>query len=154
MKISIMKPLKFKEAQTELKKPSNMTDEECSSLWVFRDGTQCVSLWTTSFWQRVKFLFHGKIWVGIVSGETQPPIWLDCQKQIFNYEKKRRVTKVVAKVLASLTFLLFFYLMVSLFSFEFNPMKWTYRGCWAGGFFFVLTMIITYYNWNRENGKP
>jgi hypothetical protein len=37
-----MKAIKFNEANIELKKPSSMTDEECSSLWIYRtnDG-QC-----------------------------------------------------------------------------------------------------------------
>ena len=57
-----MKPVKFKEATVELKKPSSMTDDECGSLFVHqtKDGV-CISLWTTSFWNRLKFLFHGKI---------------------------------------------------------------------------------------------
>lgn len=79
-----MKPRKFKEATVELKKPSSMTEDECGSLYVYQgeDGT-CISLWTTSFWNRLKFLFHGKIWLGVYSGKTQPPVWLDCTKTVF-----------------------------------------------------------------------
>lgn len=79
-----MIPKYFKEAQVELKKPASMTDEECSSLWVFRWDNQCMSLWTTSFWQRLKFLFHGHVWIGVNSGDTQPPIWLDMKKNVFD----------------------------------------------------------------------
>jgi hypothetical protein len=83
-----MKPIKFKEATIEIKKPSSMTDEECSSLHIYQntDGT-CISCWTVSFWERMKFLFHGKIWLGILSGKTQPPVWLDCSKTVFINEK-------------------------------------------------------------------
>ena len=79
-----MKPKHFKESTVELKKPESMTDEECGSLHVYQqpDGT-CVSLWTAPFWQRVKFLFHGHIWLGVLSGSTQPPVWLDCKKTVF-----------------------------------------------------------------------
>ena len=79
-----MKPLKFNQATIELKKPESMTDEECSSLWVYQseDG-QCISLWTASIFERIKFLFHGHIWIGILSGKKQPPIWLDCSKDAF-----------------------------------------------------------------------
>lgn len=79
-----MKPLKFKEATIELKKPASMTDEECGSLWIHRteDG-QCISLWSVSFRKRLKFLFHGRVWLGILSGKTQPPVWLDMTKSIF-----------------------------------------------------------------------
>lgn len=79
-----MEPLFFKEADTELKKPSNMTDEECSSLFVHRSPNgDCISLWTAPFWTRVKFLFHGKLWLGVNSGITQPPVWLDMSKTVF-----------------------------------------------------------------------
>jgi hypothetical protein len=86
-----MKPLKFKEATIELKKPASMTDEECSSLWIFqskRNGyNECISLWSVSLWQRLKFLFHGKLWLGVVSGKSQPPVWLDMTKTVFIKEK-------------------------------------------------------------------
>lgn len=83
-----MKPIKFSEATIELKKPSSMADEECSSLYAHQsqDGV-CISCWTTSFWQRLKFLFHGKMWLGVHSGNTQPPVWLNCTNTVFNSEK-------------------------------------------------------------------
>jgi len=79
-----MKPINFKESTIELKKPSSMTDEECSSLFIYQsiDG-DCVSCWTVPFWKRLQFLFHGKIWLGVHSGKTQPPVWLDCTKTVF-----------------------------------------------------------------------
>ncbi len=85
-----MKAIPFKEATIELKKPVSMTNEECSSLHVYQntDGS-CVSCWTVSLWQRIKFLFHGKIWLGVLSGSTQPPVWLDCTKSVFNTDKKK-----------------------------------------------------------------
>lgn len=86
-----MKPLEFKEATIELKKPKGMK-EPCGSLFVHQieDG-QCISLWTTSFWERLKFLFHGRLWVGILSGKSQPPIWLDMSKTVF--KKRNNETK-------------------------------------------------------------
>lgn len=83
-----MIPLKFKEANMELKKPTNMTDEECASLWVHKtkDG-HFISSWTTSFWDRLRFLVHGKIWLGVVGGESQPPVWISCQKNMFKKVK-------------------------------------------------------------------
>jgi len=57
-----MKPKQFKEATVELKKPSSMTDEECGSLFIYQsEKGECISLWTVPFWERVKFLFHGKL---------------------------------------------------------------------------------------------
>ena len=79
-----MKPKKFKEATIELKKPASMTDEQCSSLWIHQSkNNECISLWTVPFWQRVKFLFHGNLWLGVLSGKTQPPVWLDMSKTVF-----------------------------------------------------------------------
>ena len=83
-----MKPIQFKESNTELSKPVSMTDEECSSLPICRtDEGTCISCWKASFWDRVKFLFHGKIWLGVVSGHTQPPVWLDCTNTVFTNQK-------------------------------------------------------------------
>lgn len=78
-----MKPVKFKEANAELGKPPSMTDDECGSLPVFKDGKQCISLWKLSFKERLQVLFFGKIWLGVISGMTQPPVWLDSSKTVF-----------------------------------------------------------------------
>ena len=86
MKIN-MKPLKFKEATIELKKPASMTDEDCGSLYIHQSiNGECISLWSVSFWERLKFLFHGKLWLGVLSGKTQPPVWLDMTNTVF-YKK-------------------------------------------------------------------
>lgn len=76
-------PSKFPEANRNLLKPDDMTDEECSSLWVYTDGRECVSCWKLNLRQRLTVLIHGTIWLGILSGKTQPPVWLDCDKTVF-----------------------------------------------------------------------
>lgn len=83
-----MKPIKFKESTIELSKPESMTADECGSLSIHqtKEGT-CISCWEASFWDRVKFLFHGKIWLGVLSGITQPPVWLDCTNTVFIKQK-------------------------------------------------------------------
>jgi hypothetical protein len=79
-----MKPIKFKEATIELTRPSNMTPDECGSLFVHQHPTGvCISAWKASFWKRLKFLFHGKVWLGVHSGSTQPPVWVDCTNTVF-----------------------------------------------------------------------
>lgn len=85
-----MKPIKFKEATTELKKPSNMTDEECAVLPIFRDlkNNTCISLWKLTIWERIKLLFHGRIWLGVMSGDSQPPVWLNSRRVMFKKLKK------------------------------------------------------------------
>jgi len=78
-----MKPIKFPEANKNLLKPESMTDEECNSLWVYNDSLQNISCWKLSFKQRIKALFWGRIWLCVLSGTTQPPVWLDCGKTVF-----------------------------------------------------------------------
>lgn len=78
-----MIPVKFKEANRTLLKPSDMTDAECSSLWVYTDGVQCISCWKLSWKQRLKALLFGRVWLSVRSGSTQPPVWLDCDKTVF-----------------------------------------------------------------------
>lgn len=83
-----MKPIKFKEATKNLLKPENMTDEECSSLWVYNDGRECVSCWRLTWKERIKALLFGKVWLGVLSGFTQPPVWMVCDKTVFTQEDK------------------------------------------------------------------
>lgn len=64
-------------------KPKNMTDEECGSLWVFTDGCQCVSCWKLTWRQRLNILLHGTIWMGVLSGGTQPPVWMTAAETVF-----------------------------------------------------------------------
>ena len=79
-----MKPVKFKEANKCLSKPSYMTNAECGELWVMNDGRQSISLWKMSIKERIKLLFHGNIWLCIMSGHSQPPVWVDCVKTVFS----------------------------------------------------------------------
>lgn len=78
-----MQPIKFKEANKDLLKPEGMTDAECGSLPIFTDGKQCISLWQLTWKERFQVLFFGRIWLGVLSGQTQPPVWLDSQKTVF-----------------------------------------------------------------------
>lgn len=81
-----MKPIKFNQANKNLLKPDSMTEDECSSLWVYTDGNQCISCWKMNWKQRIKALFFGKIWLSVMSGRTQPPVWIDCCKTVFEEE--------------------------------------------------------------------
>lgn len=77
----------FPEATKNLLKPDSMTDEECSSLWVFNDGEQCVSCWKLSWKERLNILLYGKLWLGILSGRTQPPVWIVVGDTVFTKEE-------------------------------------------------------------------
>lgn len=81
--MSALKPIKFKEVNKILHKPENMTDEECNSLPVFNDGNQVISCWKMSWKHRLYALFYGKVWLCVLGGSTQPPVWIDCDKTVF-----------------------------------------------------------------------
>lgn len=84
-----MKPKYFKQSNACLTKPKNMNDKDCGDLYVHRtENGQCISMWKAPFWQRLKFLIHGRVWLGILSGETQPPVWLDCSATVFDNKDK------------------------------------------------------------------
>lgn len=83
-----MTPARFKESNRVLRKPDSMTDEECGSLEVFTDGKGCVSCWRMSFIERLRALLFGRIWLGVISGDTQPPVWLLCRRNAWEKEAK------------------------------------------------------------------
>jgi len=78
-----MEAVKFPEATKNLARPESMTKEECGSLWVWTDGTRCISCWKMTWKQRIKALFWGKVWLSVYSGQTQPPVSVDCSKTVF-----------------------------------------------------------------------
>ena len=71
-----MTPIDFPQSTKVLQKPSTMSDNECSSLHVWNDGKQCVSCWKPTFKERMNILFGGKVWLGVLSGKTQPPVFV------------------------------------------------------------------------------
>lgn len=78
-----MKPSNFKEANKTLQKPAGMTEEQCSPLPIWNDGKNCISLWRLGWKERFSVLIFGRIWLCILSGETQPPVWLDASRSVF-----------------------------------------------------------------------
>ena len=78
-----MKPIDFPQSTKVLQRPSTMAESECQSLHVWNDGVQCVSCWKPSFLERIKILFGGKVWLGVMSGKTQPPVFVSGE-QVFN----------------------------------------------------------------------
>ena len=107
-----MKPKNFKEATKVLQKPEDMTNEECSSLSVWNDGKQCISCWKPSIKERLSILLFGNVWLSVRSGNTQPPVWIDGSKTVFNQPSiKEKVLSIFTKdkrlhTLADLSFLL------------------------------------------------
>jgi hypothetical protein len=78
-----MKPIKFDQANRDLLKPDSMTDEECASLPVFTDGQVCISLWRPTLLERISLLLFGRLWLYVLSGNTQPPVSILIERDIF-----------------------------------------------------------------------
>lgn len=91
-----MHPVRFAEANKNLLKPSSMTDEECASLWVFSDGSVCVSRWQLNWRDRLRALWYGHVWLSVYSGTTQPPVRLDSQATIFVPVEPQAATEKLA----------------------------------------------------------
>lgn len=77
-----MEPIKFKGSNRELKKPASMTDEECISLYVFNDGKQSISCWRPSWREVLSIIFTRRIWLCVLGGRTQPPVWIQAKKEV------------------------------------------------------------------------
>ncbi len=75
-----MNPIPFKGQSAELKKPASMTDAECSSLPILRIDNTVISCWRMSWRERVTALITGKIWLGVLSGQSQPPVYLTVEQ--------------------------------------------------------------------------
>lgn len=74
-----MKPIEFKEQNKILGAPLGMTSDECGLLPVFTDGNECVSVWELSEDDLKKIIETKCIYVGVLSGETQPPIFISVE---------------------------------------------------------------------------
>lgn len=83
-----MKPINFKESNLVLTHPTGMTDEECKSLHVWSNGQTCVSVWNTSLFNRIKFIFTNRLYLIINSGPSQPPVRLTFDNPLITEPKE------------------------------------------------------------------
>jgi len=77
-----MFPISFKQQNFILKKPPTM-EEECKDLPAFKTDNYILSCWSRSFFQRLKFLIFGKLWVWVYTPTSQPPIALTIERTPF-----------------------------------------------------------------------
>ena len=75
-------PVDFEESNKVLTKPPGMTDEECGPLPVFNDGQQSISCWQLPWRDRLRVLITGKVWLGVLMGVTQPPVYIAARKPL------------------------------------------------------------------------
>ena len=76
-----MHPVKFKESNRQLNAPRGL-EEEVNPLHVWTDDIQCVSCWRPTWRERLSILFFGRVWLGVLSGHTQPPVSLHGIREI------------------------------------------------------------------------
>jgi hypothetical protein len=75
------KPISFKYANKTLVGQAGVEDG-IRPLPVWTNGHLCISRWEFSFTERLSILFRGKLWVSLMSGQTQPPIALDTMENL------------------------------------------------------------------------
>jgi len=83
-----MKPIEFEYANRLLDPSGHMYSEnvtEIVPLPVWTDGEQCVSCWKMSLTDRLSALLFGRVWLAVLSGETQPPVSIQASR---NYLKE------------------------------------------------------------------
>ena len=82
-----MKPVHFKQSNRQLEPPPDFTPDQTvlsiEPLSVWTDERQCVSCWRMSWKERIYALLFGKVWCAVLSGDTQPPIYLESHPNYF-----------------------------------------------------------------------
>lgn len=79
-----MRPTEFKLSNAVLQ-PSgaayseNVTGVKPLPIWT--DGEQCLSCWRMTWRERVSALVFGKVWISVLTGKTQPPIFATAVKE-------------------------------------------------------------------------
>lgn len=90
-----MKPIEFAQATKTLNAPTSLAGR-CGGLPVWSDSEQCVSCWKPSIKDRFKILFGGNIYLGVLSGKTQPPVFLTADEMFYKPSVKERMSDFIS----------------------------------------------------------
>lgn len=79
-------------------------EEEIGTLRVYSDEDQCISCWKMGWQERLSALFFGRVWLSVLSGPTQPPVWLMATREALRYdappeEKRTWLISPILKIL-------------------------------------------------------
>lgn len=77
-----MTPVAFPESNKTLKAPPGK-EAAIIELPVYTDGEQCISCYRLSWAERWSALFFGRAWLSVLSGQTQPPVWVLVRRKLF-----------------------------------------------------------------------
>ena len=83
-----MTPIGFDEANKNLIPPAGTPEGEMGDLPVWTDGRECVSLWRPSLRERISILLFGRVWLRVLSGETQPPVDITARRTLFEPDRE------------------------------------------------------------------
>ena len=87
-----MKPIGFKYANWQLQPPAGEYSENVAGidpLPVWTDGEQCVSCWQMSARERLSALLFGRVWLAVLGGSTQPPVYIEAGRAYLEEERPR-----------------------------------------------------------------
>lgn len=73
-----MEPVDFDEANTFMKPPEGMTEEQCAAMPVFRNEQWCISCWELSGEDLMTILQTKRVWLMVMGG--QPPLAVTAEK--------------------------------------------------------------------------
>lgn len=71
----ILEPIDHEFANATLNAPAGC-ENDILPLRVYTDGQQCISCWQMTWRERLSALVFGRVWVSVLFGRTQPPMWL------------------------------------------------------------------------------
>jgi len=78
-------PRKFRESNLVLLGwPEDEERERVEDLHTFKDDRQIVSCWKLSWRERLSALLFGRVWLGVLTMHTAPPIWVQARSTVFD----------------------------------------------------------------------
>lgn len=88
-----MKPIYFNEVNSVLQKSPEYDEVKhgkCDDLPIFTNDEECISLWKMTWRERFKAFLFGKVWLRVSSGNTQPPVSLSVNNNVFENKRSKR----------------------------------------------------------------
>lgn len=88
-----MVPIEHKFANMTLNAPAGQ-EADVLPLRVYTDGEQCISCWKLTWRERLPALAFGRVWLSVLSGRTQPPVWLLATREALKEEGETSIPKI------------------------------------------------------------
>jgi len=79
-----MKPIDFKYSNKTLQPSGAEYSDDVTDvvpLHIWTNNEQCVSCWHMSWRERLSALLFGRVWLTMLSGNTQPPVCLQASRE-------------------------------------------------------------------------